>query len=94
MSGEVSRKHTEINGKKEGKMTDYYKDGKVKSERMFENDLQVGKSVYFYPTGEVKENQYYESGKLNGGILCFMKTVSRNLYATGIMDCSTAIFAK
>jgi antitoxin component YwqK of YwqJK toxin-antitoxin module len=30
-----------IKGKKEGTMTDYYKDGKVKGERLFENDMQV-----------------------------------------------------
>ena len=70
-SGEVSRKHTEIDGKKEGKMTEYYKDGKVKSERMFENDVEVGTSVFFYQTGTVKERIYLDGGKLNGGDTTF-----------------------
>jgi antitoxin component YwqK of YwqJK toxin-antitoxin module len=70
-TGEVSRRHTEIDGKKEGKMVEYYKDGKIKGERLFENDLQVGKSVFYYPTGEIKEVQYFESGKMQGGDTVF-----------------------
>jgi antitoxin component YwqK of YwqJK toxin-antitoxin module len=70
-SGEVSRKHIEIDGKKEGKMTEYYKDGTVKSERMFENDVEVGTSVFFYPNGAVKERIYLVGGKLNGGDTIF-----------------------
>ena len=70
-SGEVSRKHNEINGKKEGKMIEYYKDGKIKGERLFENDLQVGRTVFYYPSGAIQEAQHYEEGKLNGGDTIF-----------------------
>lgn len=70
-SGEVSRRHTEIGGKKEGKMTEYYKDGKIKGERLFENDLQVGKTTYYYPSGRIKEAQYYDQGKMHGGDTVF-----------------------
>jgi antitoxin component YwqK of YwqJK toxin-antitoxin module len=70
-SGEISRRHTEINGKKEGKMTEYYKDGKIRGERMFENDLQEGKTTYYYPSGKIKEAQYFEQGKLHGGDTLF-----------------------
>jgi antitoxin component YwqK of YwqJK toxin-antitoxin module len=70
-TGEVSRRHTEINGKKEGKMIEYYKDGAVKGERLFENDIQVGKTIYYYPNGKIKEVQYYEEGKLHGGDTVF-----------------------
>jgi antitoxin component YwqK of YwqJK toxin-antitoxin module len=73
-TGEVSRRHTEINGKKEGKMIEYYKDGKIKGERLFKNDIQVGKSVFYYPTGEIKEVQYYEDGKMQGGDTVFYES--------------------
>ena len=73
-TGEVSRKHTEINQKKEGLMTDYYLDGSVKIERMFENDIQVGKSTIYYQSGKVKEVQYYLDGKLTGGDTVFYES--------------------
>jgi antitoxin component YwqK of YwqJK toxin-antitoxin module len=88
-TGAVSRRHTEINGKKEGKMTEYYKDGKVKGERLFENDVQVGKTVYYYPSGRIKEAQYYEEGKMHGGDTVFYengKPQFLRTYNKGILD--------
>jgi len=88
-SGEVSRRHTVIDGKKEGKMTEYYKDGKIKGERLFENDLQVGKSVFYYPSGRIKETQYFKDGKINGGDTVFYesgKPEFMKTYAEGLMD--------
>jgi|GEM_PF-951362 len=70
-TGEISRKHTEINGRKEGVMTDYYKDGKVKSERLFKADMQTGRSVIYYPNGNIKKVQYFEHGKVHGGDTLF-----------------------
>lgn len=70
-SGELSSRHTEINGKKEGVMTEYYKDGKVKSERIFNADVQTGRSVIYYPTGKIKKVQYFEDGKVHGGDTLF-----------------------
>jgi antitoxin component YwqK of YwqJK toxin-antitoxin module len=88
-TGEVSRKHTQISGKKEGLMTDFYKDGKVKGQRFFENDLQVGKTVYYYPSGKIKEAQYYEEGKLHGGDTIFYEDgkpeFMRN-FTNGLLD--------
>nr|MDQ3017875.1 hypothetical protein [Bacteroidota bacterium] len=46
-NGNVSRKHTLINGKMEGVMTEYHKDGSVKSEMHFENDVQVGVATFY-----------------------------------------------
>lgn len=66
-TGEVSRRYQEINGKKEGKMTDYYPDGKLKAERWFQNNIQVGRTVLYHPGGQVKEVQYYQDGKKEGG---------------------------
>ena len=73
-TGEVSRKHTEINGKKEGKMIEYYKDGKIKGERLFKDDIQIDKSTFYYPSGKVQEVQYYEDGKMNGGDTVFYES--------------------
>lgn len=66
-TGQVSRRYQEINGKKQGKMTDYFPDGRLKAERWFENDRQSGRTVLYYPGGQVKEVQYYQDGKKEGG---------------------------
>ena len=66
-TGEVSRRYYEINGKKAGKMTDYYPDGLLKSESSFENGKQVGRTVIYFPSGKIKEVQYYEEGLKQGG---------------------------
>lgn len=66
-TGEVSRRFTEINGKKEGKMLDYYPDGRLKGERFFKNDQQVGRTVLYYPGGKIKETQHYANGLKQGG---------------------------
>ena len=70
-NGTISRKHTLINGKKEGLMTEYYKDGNLKAEMHFENDIQVGKATFYYPSGKVEEVQYFDQGKLHGGDTVF-----------------------
>jgi hypothetical protein len=73
-TGEVSRTHFEVDGKKHGKMTEFYNDGKVRGYRMFENDVQVGKSEFYYPSGKLKEVQYYDQGKLHGGDTMFYES--------------------
>ena len=88
-TGEVSRRHTEIDGKKEGEMTEYYKDGKIKGVRLFKNDIQVGKATFYYPGGQVKEVQYYEDGKLNGGDTVFYESGKPEFLRTfnkGVLD--------
>ncbi|HMR89192.1 MAG TPA: hypothetical protein PKD51_13620 [Saprospiraceae bacterium] len=70
-TGETSRVFTRVNGKIEGKMTDYYPSGKLMGERFFENDKQIGKTTLFYEDGSVKEVQYYENGLKNGGDTVF-----------------------
>ena len=88
-SGELSSRHTEINGKKEGVMTDYYKDGKVKSERMFEADVQTGRSVMYHPNGKIKKVQYFEDGKVHGGDTLFYENGHPEFlrtYNKGVLD--------
>lgn len=81
-TGEVSRRHTLVNGKKEGQMTDYYLDGKLKSERLFDNDIQVGKSTFYYPNGKVQEVQYYEQGQKHGGDTIFYESGAPQMVIT------------
>jgi antitoxin component YwqK of YwqJK toxin-antitoxin module len=66
-TGAVSRRTPLLNGKKEGKMTDYYPDGKLMAERQFANDKQVGRTVIYYPNGLLKEVQHYTDGLKQGG---------------------------
>ncbi|MBC7775902.1 MAG: hypothetical protein H7246_10750 [Phycisphaerae bacterium] len=66
-NGQVSRRTNIVNGKKEGKMTDYYNDGKLMAERFFVQGEQQGRTVIYYPDGVVKEVQYFEQGKRQGG---------------------------
>lgn len=66
-TGTVSRCFQTVNGKKEGKMTDYYADGKLMAERWFVADRQSGRTVIYYPSGQVKEVQHLADGKKNGG---------------------------
>lgn len=88
-NGEISRRHQEVNGKKEGTMTEYYPGGMVKGQRWFEDDLQEGKSMYFYPDGMIKEVQYHEAGNLHGGDTIFYENGKpqflRN-FSHGVLD--------
>lgn len=52
-------------------MIDYFKDGSIWGERLFENDIQVGKTTIYHEGGAVKEVQYYDEGKLHGGDTVF-----------------------
>ncbi len=61
-NGPISQRVMVVNGMKEGKMIQYYYDGKVKSELWFEHDKQVGRTVVYYPEGQIKEVQYYDKG--------------------------------
>lgn len=70
-TGETSRVYTRIDGKIEGKMTDYYPSGALKGERYFANDKQEGKTTLYYESGEIKEVQYYKEGLRNGGDTLF-----------------------
>ena len=70
-TGQISRKYTKIDGKKEGLMTDYYPDGSLKGERWFRNDTQVDKTTLYYKGGQIQEVQYYKDGKIHGGDTVF-----------------------
>lgn len=73
-TGAVSRRVQIVNGKKEGKMTDFYPDGKLMAERWFNNGVQDGRTVIYYPGGQVKEVQYYRQGQQHGGDTIWYET--------------------
>lgn len=73
-TGETSRIYTRINGKIEGKMTDYYPSGALKGEKYFENDKQTGKTTVYYENGKLKEVQYYINGLKSGGDTIFYES--------------------
>lgn len=81
-TGEVQRRHTEIDGQKEGEMTEYFKDGSVQMIRRFEDDLQAGKTTVYYPSGRLREVQYYVEGKLDGGDTLFYEDGSPEFIRT------------
>ena len=88
-TGELQRRHVEIDGKKEGEMTEYFKDGKVQMIRQFVNDMQSGKTTVYYPTGAIREVQYYTDGKLDGGDTLFYedgKPEFIRTFVTGMLD--------
>lgn len=66
-NGAIARRVQIVNGKKEGKMTDYYPDGKLRGERLFQNDRQVGRTALYHPDGQLMEVQYYVDGLREGG---------------------------
>lgn len=70
-TGETSRIYTRIDGKIEGKMTDYYPSGALKGERYFIDDQQHGKTTLYFESGEIKEVQYYDKGLREGGDTLF-----------------------
>ena len=88
-SGAVSRKYTTIDGKKEGLMVDYYPDGSLKAERLFENDMQVTKATNYHKNGAVKEVQYFKNGKVHGGDTIFYENGKPEMVVTfneGVKD--------
>ncbi len=66
-SGEVSRRHLEVDGKKEGLMTEYYLDGKLRSERNFKHDKQTGQAVFYHQSGQIMEVQYFDENAMKQG---------------------------
>lgn len=70
-TGEPSRRYFEVNGKKEGTMTDYYPRGQIKATRLFKNDIQVGRTILYYKNGKIQESQYYSNGVKHGGDTIF-----------------------
>jgi antitoxin component YwqK of YwqJK toxin-antitoxin module len=64
-NGQMRREVRLVNGLKEGIMTDFYNDGKLKSMRNFKQNIQCGKTTFYHPDGiSLKEVQYYDENGL------------------------------
>lgn len=72
--GQIKRRSQLVNGKIEGKMTDYYPDGSIRGERHFINDRQTGRTVWYFRNGKVKEVQYFVDNKKQGGDTIWYET--------------------
>jgi antitoxin component YwqK of YwqJK toxin-antitoxin module len=60
-NGNVRREFFVIDGKREGTMTDFYIDGKVRMVREMKNDIQIGKSIIYHEDGQtIREVQYFD----------------------------------
>ena len=63
----IKRRYQVVNGHKQGKMTEYYNDGKTKAERNFKDDLEEGRTVYYFPSGKIREVQHFIAGEKQFG---------------------------
>lgn len=63
----VKRRYFVVNGRKEGKMTEYHPNGQVRSERNFKNDQEDGRTAYYFPNGGIREVQYFVAGEKQRG---------------------------
>jgi antitoxin component YwqK of YwqJK toxin-antitoxin module len=60
-NGAIRRAFEVIDGKREGLMTDFYPDGKKKSECFLIQGIQVGKTTIYQKDGvSIREVQYYD----------------------------------
>ena len=54
-------------GEKDGKWTEYYENGRIKSERIFKDGEVVdGKYISYYDNGQIWDERNYKDGKLDG----------------------------
>jgi antitoxin component YwqK of YwqJK toxin-antitoxin module len=66
-SDKKSRQYTEVNGKIEGRMVEFYKTGERWKERFFVGGKEHGRSSIYYPSGKTKEVQYFDNGLQHNG---------------------------
>ncbi|MBK7939867.1 MAG: hypothetical protein IPJ82_23530 [Lewinellaceae bacterium] len=71
-NGAVSRRVQIIDGKKEGKMTDYYNDGKIMAERWFKTDCRKEIQPFTHPKSE--ESSFTSGEKQSGGDTIWYET--------------------
>lgn len=65
-SGKVGIEGAYRNGKWDGLIKSYYKEGKSYSLRHYAKGLLMGKSTYFYPNGQIRLEQEFVNDSLNG----------------------------
>ena len=60
--------YTYVDGKFEGVQETYYEDGKVKTSKMFANNVANGPAVEYYEDGSVKSECTYKNGEVKGRV--------------------------
>ena len=65
--------YTYQDGMFEGLQETYYEDGRVKTQKMFSNNVQNGTAVEFYEDGSIKSESNYKEGKLKGKVKEYKK---------------------
>jgi antitoxin component YwqK of YwqJK toxin-antitoxin module len=72
-TGKPSRRFTEVDGVIEGRMEEYFPDGKIKYIRNFAKGQQHGITIGYYPTGERRQSQTFVHGLQEGNDSTFMR---------------------
>lgn len=75
MQGNKAVMYTYQNGLFEGLQETYYDDGKVKSQKMFSNNVANGAAIEFYEDGSIKSECTYKNGELKGKVKEYKKGV-------------------
>ena len=73
MQGNKAVMYTYQNGLFEGLQETYYDDGKVKSQKMFSNNVANGAAIEFYEDGSIKSECTYKNGELKGKVKEYKK---------------------
>ena len=69
--------YTYLDGEFEGLQETYYEDGRVKSHKMFSNNVQNGTAVEYYEDGSIKSESNYKNGELKGKVKEYKKGEKR-----------------
>lgn len=71
--------YTYKDGLFEGLQEVYYEDGKIKSSKMFSDNVQNGAAVEYYEDGSIKSECTYKNGEVKGKVKEYEKGEKRNL---------------
>lgn len=84
-------------GKKEGKATGYYQNGKIMWEKWWKQDLSNGNAIEFNPTGVVIREIFYKEGKKDGPAIFYDDNGAKTMegsYKDDLSDGVWKIFEK
>lgn len=73
MQGPKAVMYTYKDGLFEGVQETYYEDGRLKSQKMFTNNIANGVAIEFYEDGSVKSESNYKNGELKGRVKEYKK---------------------
>lgn len=73
--GPIYVMYTYKDGKFEGVQETYYEDGRVKTHKMFSNNVQNGPAIEYYEDGSIKSESNYKNGEVKGKVKEYKKGV-------------------